>query len=144
MIYLHVPFCRSFCTYCDFYSEVACKGRDEAAFARWADGVCEEIEARRQETLQPVTSGVWHRPGKWTAAEKYALEVSDVVSFHNYNSFDSIVREIALLRFLCGERIGVIAGMYGVSRFAMSRRIKDIQNRLKAYLGKEAQPWQGI
>ena len=49
-------------------------------------------------------------------------------------------REIALLRFLCGERIGVIAGMYGVSRFAMSRRIKGIQNRLKAYLGKEAQP----
>ena len=58
------------------------------------------VEARRQETLQPVTSGVWHRPGKWTAAEKYALEVSDVVSFHNYNSFDSTVREIALLRAL--------------------------------------------
>lgn len=43
-------------------------------------------------------------------------------------------REIALLRFLSGEKIGVIAGMYGVSRFAMSRRIKDIQNRLKAFL----------
>ena len=23
MIYIHIPFCRSFCTYCDFYSEIA-------------------------------------------------------------------------------------------------------------------------
>lgn len=49
MIYLHVPFCRSFCTYCDFYSEIACKGKDDAAIARWAAGVCAEIDARRAE-----------------------------------------------------------------------------------------------
>lgn len=32
MIYVHVPFCRSFCTYCDFYSEVTHKvaGRFDA------------------------------------------------------------------------------------------------------------------
>ena len=54
MIYLHVPFCRSFCTYCDFYSEIACKGKDEAAIARWADGVCAEIEARRGEIDQTL------------------------------------------------------------------------------------------
>ena len=28
MKYVHVPFCRSFCTYCDFYSETACRGKD--------------------------------------------------------------------------------------------------------------------
>ena len=48
MIYLHVPFCRSFCTYCGFYSEtVPCrKGGGEPLFDRYADRVCREIEER--------------------------------------------------------------------------------------------------
>ena len=49
MIYLHVPFCRSFCTYCDFYSEIACRGRDAQAFESYADAVCAEIARRRAE-----------------------------------------------------------------------------------------------
>ena len=32
MIYVHIPFCRSFCTYCDFYSEVAPKCREAVDF----------------------------------------------------------------------------------------------------------------
>ncbi len=46
MIYLHVPFCGSFCTYCDFYSEIC---RDVRAFNDYADAVIAEIRGRREE-----------------------------------------------------------------------------------------------
>ena len=47
MIYIHVPFCRSFCTYCDFYSE-RCT-RDDARFGTYADALAGEAAARRDE-----------------------------------------------------------------------------------------------
>ena len=49
MIYLHVPFCRSFCTYCDFYSELLCKGCDGRTTDGYLEGVCAEIDSRRPE-----------------------------------------------------------------------------------------------
>ncbi len=48
MIYIHVPFCRSFCTYCDFYSEIAPKkacGSTEA----FAEAVLKEAVTRKEE-----------------------------------------------------------------------------------------------
>ena len=49
MVYLHVPFCRSFCTYCDFYSEIVCRGRDAQLFEAYTDAVCAEASRRRDE-----------------------------------------------------------------------------------------------
>ena len=45
MIYIHVPFCRSFCTYCDFYSEIP----EEGMFERYTQQVCAEIKRRSAE-----------------------------------------------------------------------------------------------
>ena len=53
MIYVHIPFCRSFCTYCDFYSEVAAKCR---SFGRFADALVKEIEHRADEITDDVNT----------------------------------------------------------------------------------------
>jgi len=45
MIYVHVPFCKRFCTYCDFYSEIAVPG----CYETYADGLCKEIRERAKE-----------------------------------------------------------------------------------------------
>ena len=63
MIYVHVPFCRSFCTYCDFYSEVATKCRkaeealrQEALFGDFADALASELRLRAKEITDDVNT----------------------------------------------------------------------------------------
>ncbi len=53
MIYLHVPFCGSFCTYCDFYSEIC---RSSQVFNEYADAVIAEIDSRWKELSMNISA----------------------------------------------------------------------------------------
>lgn len=56
MVYVHIPFCRSFCTYCGFYSEVAPKCR-ETQFEDYASALEKEIEIRNEDIQRVFASG---------------------------------------------------------------------------------------
>ena len=53
MIYIHIPYCRSFCTYCDFYSEVATRCSTYEGFAK---ALSSEIAARKCEIENNILS----------------------------------------------------------------------------------------
>lgn len=58
MIYVHIPFCRSFCTYCDFYSEVAarCSRNEEERFGQYSEALSREIGFRAGEITDTVNT----------------------------------------------------------------------------------------
>lgn len=60
------------------------------------------VWAREQVPLQPVTSGVWQGdwsdPAKLSPFEKFQLEDSDVITFHNYGTVTNVQKCIRVLQ----------------------------------------------
>lgn len=65
MIYIHIPFCRSFCVYCGFYSELLSRGgkKGEASegpasspdkLEEYVDRLCLEAEERKEDIVKTL------------------------------------------------------------------------------------------
>ena len=53
-IYLHIPFCKSRCSYCDFATDVY---RDSGVVERYVDALCDEVSSFAPRVQTPATAG---------------------------------------------------------------------------------------
>lgn len=56
MVYIHVPFCESFCVYCGFYSEICAPGA--RGWEAYTDAAISEIRLKREQIRLSVAQGV--------------------------------------------------------------------------------------
>ena len=60
-IYVHVPFCRSKCEYCDFYSIGG--GRNKEAMSRYLSAVCQHVKESAVLAPEHVVDSVYFGGG---------------------------------------------------------------------------------
>ena len=84
MIYVHVPFCRSFCTYCGFYSEICSRKETQQVqnrlFEDYAEALCAEIDSRRAEISAMSGEPVAPAAGSRTASDPSHASVGPSLS----------------------------------------------------------------
>ena len=93
MIYIHVPFCRSFCTYCDFYSETVCKGKDGAAMDAYVSCLTGEISARRAEIESTLGLNTLYIGGG-TPSVLSITRLQTIVSALGYGPYEEFTIEV--------------------------------------------------
>jgi oxygen-independent coproporphyrinogen III oxidase len=79
-LYIHIPFCRQLCYYCDFHFTVSLKWKD-----RLIDSLCTEIESRKNEYAELVFDTIYFGGGTPSI-----LSVKEILKI-----FDSIQKNCA-------------------------------------------------
>ena len=66
-VYVHIPFCRQKCLYCDFNSYA---GFGAEAMAKYAAAVCREIAGRRKDVPLNANASIYFGGGQKRCASK--------------------------------------------------------------------------
>ena len=80
MIYIHVPFCKSFCIYCGFYSENLSRCGGERAAEEWSRLVKEEASLRKEEILSTAKTDTLYIGGGTPSVLPLSV-IEDTVSY---------------------------------------------------------------
>ena len=92
MIYIHVPFCRSFCIYCDFYSQT-CKSTDSLKVQKYTAALLKEISERRSEISAASTPQTLYIGGGTPSVLPLSF-FSDVVNALGCDSYTEFTVEV--------------------------------------------------
>jgi len=141
VIYVHIPFCKSFCTYCGFYSEVSPSDWD-ACIAN----ICQEALQRRDEILPTLGVDTLYIGGGTPSVLPLSLiekVVSSVRKSSGRDSFgeftvevnpDDVTREYAQgLRDLGVNRVSMGVQSFDDGILRWMRRRHDSKGALTAY-----------
>lgn len=143
MIYVHIPFCKSFCTYCGFYSETS------ACYDRYVEALLGEIDSRKSEFDATMDVNTLYIGGGTPSVMPLPLlcrvveALKDALGSRNFDEFtvelnpeDVIQRGEAYAEALLG--MGVTRASMGVQSFDdvvlrwMNRR-HDAETAVRAY-----------
>ena len=125
MIYIHVPYCRSFCNYCGFYSEILPGGcASPTALGAWSESILDELSVRREEIAGTGACNILYFGGGTPSVLPLTVlrEITEALGQTSYDEFtlevnpDDIVRKG--MQYLEGLRsIGVNRISMGVQSF---------------------------
>ena len=103
-------------------------------------------EARKQETLQPVTTGVWGWAAKRTYAptEAFSLENSDVISYHNYLPYQANIDQIIELRKYGVHVTNVSPGAVDTGLYSISPAMTKLGKGLGIIVSPETLARRGL
>lgn len=78
-LYIHIPYCKTRCIYCDFYKET-----DESTMERFTKSLCLEFILRKDEAKEPIKTIYF---GGGTPTRLHATHFEDIFShiYSNYN-----------------------------------------------------------
>lgn len=79
-IYIHIPFCKQACHYCDFHFSTSLKKKDEMVLA-----LAKEIEMRKSEFQDEVVETIYFGGGTPSILEISDLKLLIDAVFNNYN-----------------------------------------------------------
>lgn len=130
MVYVHVPFCKSFCAYCAFYSEIL----SQDLLSLYTEGVVREAKRRQDEIVKTLGVNTLYFGGgtpsllrpDFFARVLEALSLSDVGEFTvEVNPDDVVLKGEAYLRELLA---------LGVNRVSMG--IQSLDDGMLRRLGR--------
>ena len=89
-IYLHIPFCKRKCAYCDFYSVVSIKYKDD-----FVNAICKEIELRKNYLNGEKVQTIYFGGGTPSLLEKSDLEkiLNQIYKYFNVEQNNEITLE---------------------------------------------------